>query len=267
LKHIRADTIDASNLDAKERNKWFSWYYSQVKVCESCYFIYQELESFRQNKTKELQRNARFESEEYKMTAEQRREKDREIERRIFQQRKLMTRLSKCKSAPSLGENDNTQESLRSGNNDHAMPWKVSTRFNAESLHKRSIADHIMNKPIDHMRSNDTDDIDVLRRWEQMTTIPEKPKLPPLRAVSKKPSKKMVNTNNYTANHLLHPWQRELGKLRQDVSNGKSIEEALQNGYTSTKQHHVSDTTNYIEEEDEDDENDFGELGWSPFVI
>ncbi len=281
LKHIRSDTLDsASNLDAKERNKWFSWYYSQVKVCESCYFIYQELESFRQTKTKQLQRNARLESDEYKMTAEQKKEKDREIERRIFQQRKLMTRLSKCKSAPALGESDEVEPfSLRGQNSNAALPplapWKATTRFNAEALHKSSIAKHIMNKQIEFVRSNDSDDVDTLRRWEEVTNLPEKPKLPPVR-VTKKPPKKTVSTDNYTANRLLHPWQRELGKLREQVANGVSPDEALRVGYSPDKQPLPNVAASRPlnigralgeEEEDEDDENDFGELGWSPFVI
>jgi hypothetical protein len=88
-------------------NKWFAIYYSQVHVCENCYQIYLQLDKNRDHRNLKLKRN-KIQEQDSIMTAEEKLEKDREIEKKIFQQRKLMSKLSKSKSAPSSLQQQNS---------------------------------------------------------------------------------------------------------------------------------------------------------------
>lgn len=110
--HNISDCDPYESLDSNEsykqmgidENKWFSMFYSLVFVCDNCFINYQELETYRQSRISTLRRRNLNDSH---MSEEERKKKDREIEGRIFAQRRSISKLSKCKSAPSQLESSN----------------------------------------------------------------------------------------------------------------------------------------------------------------
>jgi hypothetical protein len=236
-------------------NKRFSYTFINVNVCEMCYFVYTMIKQHR----KGIERRKELELKEIRErslgTIDQRRDRDRNIERQMFQQRRLATRLSKCKSAPSEVETiDRAQRPL-----DSYRHWKISTRHNGilvDKSHSRSIAEHILNRKItkqDLLPTNDPFQLQWELAIDRKPALPSLP-LPKLRpAISNKEKKPVIDTTNYDALRLLHPWQRELQQLKQEK--GKSV-------VNPTKICTDDEPVNYMDEEDDDEA-----MGWNPFVL
>lgn len=278
--------------DNADRNKWFCWYYSQAKVCENCYLSYQQLELYRNSQHKKLQHQAKLESEEANLTPEEKKLRDRKIEQRIFSQRKLATRLSKCKPKehnssdvglpiPKLVNKNISNELLP------PVPWKHTTYNNFEN--KTSITSHILSRSATKLRldSQQIQDSDpIVSDWELMR---KKTQLKPItfqrKSALKKNAPKTVDATNYNAHRLLHSWQRDLDKLKRSnlcnenvsLDNGFNTEEGQHNlgrsqhTFESSRKSSWRDVILEEENENADDSDDEfyrdDGLGWNPFVL
>eukprot|EP01038_Epipyxis_sp_PR26KG_P007078 gene7078-9662_t len=83
-----------------------SWYYSTVNVCECCYNVYKDLDSKRNNKLKKLTRLQREQQEQSELDQNY----AREIEQKIFAQRKFVSRLATIKDNNSELELDGKEQ-------------------------------------------------------------------------------------------------------------------------------------------------------------
>ena len=71
-------------------------FYHNARVCEKCYHLYRELDYLRERYRK-LRLRLKKKIKQQEEDPESRRQRDRQIEKKIFEQRKFVSRLSKLK--------------------------------------------------------------------------------------------------------------------------------------------------------------------------
>ena len=132
------------------------------------------------------------------------------------------------------------------------MPWKPNY---GEIVQERSVANHILKKKPTSNYSIATDENNNFwKEWEEATRPPQwKEPIAQIRRVPM-PSEPKVDVTNYSADRLLHPWQRGVDKLRQEVRQQRDPNFALND--------QNSDANANADDSDEDET-----LGWNPFVI
>ncbi len=118
-----------------------SWYYSDARVCEVCYQVYRDIERRRKQKQNQLIKAQK------KVAAHDEEEKGKEIEKRIFQQRKFVSRLasiprrsvddiatSPTSKYPSINPNFGSISTITGAPSNAVppVPWKLSENGNRE---------------------------------------------------------------------------------------------------------------------------------------
>jgi hypothetical protein len=228
-----ADNGDNTTMiSMKEENKWFSHHFSEVEVCESCYFVYLELEKYRSGRDVKYRRNQALLKDNH-LTEEERKLKDREIEKRIFQQRKAMSKLSKSSSAPAGSSSSQLlpPTGKRRGMGGPSsynnrllppLPWNLANSNDQKAYFDENIPTlkHIMRKnPVPIPFKGDSDEItentfDEMRRNYDNHQINEFSFQPTIVSKELPKNEKKVNVKDYTPEHLYHKWQRDISRLR-----------------------------------------------------
>lgn len=274
-------------LNNPEDVKWFSLHHSHVTVCTNCYLVYCKLEKFRRQKHERM-RESKLQDQrkqqrasgvagglsdaEYQaLSPEAQREHDRELERRIFAQRKAVYKLSQAKVRTDDGQLPPRPQlkgvHRRGGggpprNALPPLPWRLSEAHERERYlapAANSTAEKLLQKQ--PMRSHSasllesggmgsissigsfgglsgsvvdsssySQSLAKNEEWDAMVQqAQQKSRLQPL---THKPVTNItpqhslkVAVDQYTAEHLLHPWQRDLKRLKDaltDVSSGGS---------------------------------------------
>lgn len=228
--------------------KWFALHHSLVHVCECCYKVYCKLETYRKGRhekaRKELIRTQHQQEEE--LSLEEQRKKDREIEQRIFRQRQFMSKLSKSPHhktnngsyySESLGSMKRSKKSLGAPSNAlPPLPWRLSNDEEREQYlqpTQGSLANHLLQRPVlkplsshGHQTENDeqqqkSQQDQVVEEWQIMLQQHQERnnKLPalslrPPTIVGTQNQQLKIAVDQYTAENLLHPWQRDLQRLK-----------------------------------------------------
>lgn len=268
LQQSRSDDSESA-AGGVEENKWFSHYFSSVEVCESCYLVYQQLEIYRNSRNNKLLREKIIQREAV-LSEEERKLKDQEIERKIFAQRKLMTKLSLPAKhfSSEVQSNQNVSQPIVKRRAKVGQPRLSS---NALTFH------HIMRKsavpiptPATSLATVDEEEVEnrkdeISLKFEEMRRLKEAREeskytfqptiLTPLPTQSKK-----VSTKDYTADHLLHSWHRDMNRLRSLIHRDGPIKSKTLTDVTDENERGDD------EEEDEGEDNS-DELGWNPFVL
>lgn len=297
-----ANRTDQSSNDevegiAVEENRWFSNHFSQVEVCENCYVVYLELERHRQQISQ-----SKREDPEKELSQEERRNRDRVLENKIFEQRKLMTKLSRSKTLPTkLEPIARNGPILRKPEKAEAkprnlvpkcalvpLPWNLSDQNQREAYyenHSNAIVKHVLNKvpALPEMSHHDQESTES--EWKELLLHKPRPAEPDSQTVaagssnSLSKNKPVINTKNYTADRLLHSWHRDMNRLRNIIHGGGkaapdneghievpislSSKEWPSNGVSMNR----TDSIPELAGEDEEDEEEQGQLGWNPFVL
>jgi len=152
------------------------------------------------------------------------------------------------------------------------LPWTGSY---ATTFQDRTLADHILRKKPLASISTDTEEYsNISTEWEDAVRPPQVYESTAATYSTKSSSdlKPKIITSNYSAERLLHPWQRGIDKLRRQVV---TTEQTFQHPLSSkinlypireSKSEFHIDREHQNEcngDADSDDEN----LGWNPFVI
>lgn len=268
LQQSRSDDSECG-ASGVEENKWFSHYFSSVEVCESCYLVYQQLEIYRNSRNNKLLREKIIQREAV-LSEEERKLKDQEIERKIFAQRKLMSKLSlPAKHSPSEVQ---SSQNLPLPTLKRRAKGQPRLSSNALTFH------HIMRKsavpiptPAASLATVDEEEVEIKKdeislKFEEMRRMKEAREesrytfqptiLTPLPAQSKK-----VSTKDYTADHLLHSWHRDMNRLRSLIHRDGPIKSKTLTDVTGENQ------SGNDEDDDDEGEDNSDELGWNPFVL
>lgn len=292
-----------SLLNNPEDTKWFSLHHQDVTVCDRCYLVYCRLETFRKAKFQKIRELLRQEKRE-KLSPDEQRRRDRDIERRIFAQKQSTYKLSQAK--PRRNDHGDiepvAQHYHRVGGGGGRggggapkgvlppLPWRLNDdeerdRYMAPASH--SMAEKLMKKmPLRSMsaesglmHSADGSDEaseaaagggeDIDAAWEAMMRNAQGKaagggggggsyRLPPLGGggsgslstgsltSANGPLRKPTNVtmqqslkvavDQYTAEHLLHPWQRDLKRLKEALHEASGLTAAQQQQFLQQPQ-------------------------------
>ena len=259
-----------------------SWYYSDARVCEVCYQVYRDIERRRKQKQNQLIKAQK------KVVAHDEEEKGKEIEKRIFQQRKFVSRLasiprrsvddiatSPTSKYPSINPNFGSISTITGAPSNAVppVPWKLSENNNREHYMRNgpSFVRHLPERVeqfqqmiyLDRLKNeheirrkkilggdldNDNDDIDESAflqeeqaRWNQaIGNVPHTNK----ENINMQPKKKTLRhpnpltkkvSKNFNVDHLLHPWQRDMKQMREEleeVGYEQMVKHNLKKNYT-----------------------------------
>eukprot|EP01033_Poteriospumella_lacustris_P010060 gene10060-7187_t len=284
-----------SLLNNPEDTKWFSLHHQDVTVCDRCYLVYCRLDTFRKAKFHKIRELLRQEKRE-KLSPDEQRRRDRDVERRIFAQKQSTFKLSQAKPRrndhgdvePVAHHYHRVSGGGRGGGGGGGggapkgvlppLPWRLNDeeerdRYLAPASH--SMAEKLMKKlPLRSMSAEsgllrstdgdgDGDDAseaaagggeDVEAAWDAMMRNAQGKaaaggggggssyRLPPLGGggsvstgsltSASGPLRKPTNVtaqqslkvavDQYTAEHLLHPWQRDLKRLKEALHEASS---------------------------------------------
>jgi hypothetical protein len=300
----RNDQSSANELEgiAVEENRWFSNHFSQVEVCENCYLVYLELERHRQ----QISSQSKREDPEKELSEEERRQRDRALENKIFEQRKLMTKLSRSKSLPTklepLARNDAILRKPGKAKPRNLvpkcalapLPWNLNDQSQRDAYyenHSNAIVKHVLNKVPILPEMSHHDQESTASKWEQLLKQKPKPaetdgQTAAAGSSSSNKNKPAINTKNYTADRLLHSWHRDMNRLRNIIHGGgkaapddKADHEAPisfpnrewpSNAASMNRTDSIPELAGEDEEDeekDDDDDEEQGQLGWNPFVL
>ncbi len=239
-----------------------SWYYSDARVCETCYQVYRDIERRRKQKQNQLLKAQK------RVASHDEEEKGKEIEKRIFQQRKFVSRLasiprrsvddiatSPTSKYPSLNPNFGSISTITGAPSNAVppVPWKLSENNNRENYMRNgpSFVRHLPERVeqfqqmiyLDRLKNeheirrrkilggdldNDNDDInesvylqEEQARWNEAVgnTNKENVNMQPKKKKSLRhpnPLTKKVS-KNFNVDHLLHPWQRDMKQMREEL--------------------------------------------------
>lgn len=293
-------------------SRWFSFHHTAVSVCEHCYQVYKQLDKHRAAAEKR-QRQAQKCIAEEQMTEEERRARDKQIEARIFQQRKLATKLSQHKQYESATAAATVNTTL--------LPPLPPRRFTKKrdpheapdsravyNYHRdSSLVKHLFEKPAERPPAGDGGGDDHIEELWKSAVEPSSSSSGSNGSSSSSAHKMtfhemnviknsnkpvvLVDSNNldsYTAERLLHPWQRELQRMKklvhgntpadnststataqQEKSNKekKTMEEFSMKIGDKVMNPFASHSVGGGDDDDEDDEDAIGGLGWNPFSL
>eukprot|EP01039_Chlorochromonas_danica_P006686 gene6686-7392_t len=212
-----------------EETKWFVFHHAASHVCEACYLVYRELDKHRNSRLRAIAKQTSAAA----ASSSSSREEDREIERRIFSQRRACTHLSR----PKVTSNSSSSSSMLPSNSVGFKKKKVRVRdlpplpANSSSMPSLAVEEqqprlvqHLLRRPIKSYTADSTtseESAALAHAWRQATEPP--PQLVPVRhtrpSQAEEESKK-VNVDGYTAERLLHPWQRDFQKMKKMIFGG-----------------------------------------------
>jgi len=222
----------------KDRLGELSRFYSQCLVCSRCHAVYRDLDARRAARVARLKQAGQGES------PEQQKERWRELEQRIFEQKQLAFRLSTIYSQKTHKPAATIQKAA-GGERVAAKallpplstPWNLTSQTTREAYEKQIghslLVRRVLDKQADHkdflyQEDGDDDGDEVGQQWaELMHNSHRNSNLAGYAAVKKprrgKPGKRVVvgGSQAYSAARLLHPWQRDLSSLRRQLQQGR----------------------------------------------
>lgn len=231
---IKPSPLKITSVD-EENSKWFSSFYLPLEVCETCYYVYQQLESFRTKHRKQFRRLLKVTKEE-NLSEDERKQRNRDIERRIFNQRKFVSKMSRSKSVPEdllrkqqVQYNSNNRRNIpaisrRNGNKLlPPLPWNLHDHEeqNAyiDQYVNKTATKRVLNSLPDYGSTSmlPTDEDSIFEKWNDVTQ-PRQPEIIPMRRPPSKSVSNKININgDYNHERLLHPWQRDLENLKKQL--------------------------------------------------
>jgi hypothetical protein len=218
-----------------DNRKWFTYHHNYIYVCESCYIVYNILDKHRNKRLKSIvSTNA-----SNKIYCK---EEERDLERRIFDQRKLCSKLSRPRSFPddllysSTANNNGTGKLKKITKPRNLPPLHPSSGTNDHLLQREpSLVQHIIKKPAyvpDPNTFSQSMMEEIENQWRRATEannninyklkmeemLPPLPKVQPV-GDTRKPK---VQVGDYSAERLLHPWQREFQRMKKLMYSGNN---------------------------------------------
>jgi hypothetical protein len=247
-----------SGADSISENKWFAVQFSQAQVCEHCYNIYQQLEKHRILRNEKLKKN-KILLLDSQLNSEEKKLRDRKLEKKIFEQRKSISKLAKSKSAPSsLQQEQSNHHSQQHGNNQKKsmrrssrgllppLPWNLAAKstdpenqqqldleMNEQYFQSSSgISKHIMNRnpvpiPSKPYESEEEEKRKANALFEEMrrnyeNSLQNNFSFKPTINEPLKPVKPGIAIKDYNPEHLLHEWHRDMKRLRTIIHEKKA---------------------------------------------
>jgi hypothetical protein len=253
----------SGKVDSVSENKWFAVQFSQAQVCEHCYNIYQQLEKHRILRNEKLKKNKILLLDSL-LNSEEKKLRDRQLEKKIFEQRKSISKLTKTKSAPSSLQQEQSNHHQHGTNQKKRMrrssrgllpplPWNLAAKstdpenqqqqqldleMNEQYFQSSSgISKHIMNRnpvpiPSKPYESEEEEKRKANAQFEEMrrnyeNSLQNNFSFKPTINEPLKPVKPGIDIKDYNPEHLLHEWHRDMKRLRTIIHEKKASNNPL----------------------------------------